>query len=291
MKTVLVTGANRGLGRATAEKLARRGCAVILTARDAAKGAAAADEIRAAVPNAKVEALELDVASLASIRSFGAAFEARGAALDVLLNNAGVMQQSPTRRLTKEGFEETFATNTLGPFLLTKLLLPSLERAPSARVVNVSSRMHAPGTRGAEVRFDFDDPNLEKNYDPDRAYKNSKLAVLWFTYALARKLPPRKITANAVCPGFVPATAAASTTGFMNFIMRTVMPLMPFASSVDKGTETFVFAALAPELEGATARFFGESKELASSDESHDRAKQDRFWELACRAVDIVDWP
>ena len=124
-----------------------------------------------------------------------------------------VMQTSPTRRLSGDGFEETLAVNVLAPFLLTGLLLPALERAPSARVVTVSSRLRLPGSRGEPVDFDFEDPQLEHGYDPDRAYKNSKLAALWFTYELQRRLAPRPITSNAVCPGFVPATAAASTRG------------------------------------------------------------------------------
>jgi len=235
---VLVTGGNRGLGRAAAEKLARRGCAVTLTARDLAKGRAAAEEIAAAVPGAEVEALELDLASRASIRRFGEAFEARGGALSVLLNSAGVMQQSKTRRTTIDGFEETLGTNVLGPFLLTKLLLPSLRRAPSARVVNVSSSLHMPGSRGPEVRFDFDDPQLERAYDPD-----------------------------------------------------VVLPLMPFASSVEQATDTFAYACLDPALEGVRGKFIRESKITPSSPESNDAAKQRRFWALACEMLGEPDWP
>ena len=155
--------------------------------------------------------------------------------------------------------------NVLAPFLLTGLLLPALERAPSARVVTVSSRLHLPGSRGEPVDFDFEDPQLEHGYNPDRAYKNSKLAALWFAYELQRRLAPRPITSNAVCPGFVPATAAASTQGAMHFVMAHLMPHMPFATSVDAATDSFVFMALDPSLDGVGGRFFGERHPIEST--------------------------
>lgn len=281
MKTVLITGGGRGLGRATAEKLAAAGHHVLLTARDPGAGSRAVDQIRAALPAAKVEAHTLDLASLASVRDFSQAVLARGVTIDVLFHNAGVMQQSPTRRVTVDGFEETLAVNVLAPFLLTHLLLPALERAPSARVVCVSSRLHLPDSRGAPVHFDFDDALLVKGYDPERAYKNSKLAMVWFAYELNRRLPPRHIVANAVCPGFVPVTGAASTHGFQRFLMKHVLPHLSFATSVDAASDAFVFMATDPSLEGVGGQFFAERKPFASSPESHDRAKAARFWDLA----------
>jgi retinol dehydrogenase-12 len=193
------------------------------------------------------------------------------------------MQTSRTRRLTVDGYEETLAVNVLAPFLLTARLLPALERSVSARVVTVSSRLHLPGSRGEPVDFDFDDPQLERGYHPDRAYKNSKLAVLWFTYELQRRLAPRQITANAVCPGFVPATAAASTSGVMRWVMSWVMPHLPFATSVDAATDSFVFMALDPSLEGVGGKFFGEQHPIESSPQSRDTDQSQRFWELAER--------
>jgi NAD(P)-dependent dehydrogenase (short-subunit alcohol dehydrogenase family) len=288
---VLVTGANRGLGRATAEKLARRGCRLVLAVRSLDKGQAAATALRAQVPGAAVEVVELDLADLASVRRCGEALGARGESLDVLLNSAGVMQQSPVRRTTRDGFEETLATNVLGPFLLTKLLLPSLRRAPAARVVNVSSRMHLPGSRGPEVRFDFADPNLERDYQPDVAYKNSKLAMMWFTYALARRLEGSAITANAVCPGFVPTTAAESTHGAMKLLMRWVMPLMPFATSADAASTAFADMCTDAALARVRGKFYADGKPMPSSPESYDEAKQERFWAFACSAVGATDWP
>ena len=277
----MITGGGRGLGRVTAEKLAVAGHQVILVARTPEAAESAVEMIRHAHPGAAVEPESVDLASLAHVRSFAAAEVERDRAIDVLFHVAGVMQQSPTRRVTIDGFEETLAVNALAPFLLTALLLPSLERSPSARVVTVSSRLHLPDSRGTPVHFDVDDPQLERGYDPDRAYKNSKLAVLWFTYELQRRLPPRSITANAVCPGFVPATAAESAHGAKRLFMKTLLPHMPFATSIADATDSLVFMAVDPSIEGVGGEFFGECRPIPSSPESYDVDRARRFWELA----------
>jgi NAD(P)-dependent dehydrogenase (short-subunit alcohol dehydrogenase family) len=281
MKTALLTGGGRGLGRATAEKLAFAGYRVILVARTPEAAATAAGEIQRNHPGTLVEPRSVDLSSFAQIRAFAADELKRRESLDVLFHVAGIMQQSATRRVTVDGCEETLAVNVLAPFLLTGLLLPALERSPAARVVTVSSRLHLPGSRGESVHFDFDDSQLERGYHPDRAYKNSKLALLWFTYELQRRLPPRPITANAVCPGFVPATAAASTRGAMRFVMEHLMPRMPFATSVPEATDSLVFMAVEPSIEGIGGEFFGERHPIESSPESYDLDRARRFWELA----------
>jgi NAD(P)-dependent dehydrogenase (short-subunit alcohol dehydrogenase family) len=290
-KTALLTGGNRGLGKAAVKKLAERGLAVTFTSRDLKKGEAVAAEIRAQVPGAKVDCLALDVLDRGSVRALAEAMAARTEPLDVLVNNAGLLVSAKEPARTPEGVEVTFATNVLGPFYLTKLLLPCLERSTSARIVNVASRMHLPGGWGPGVKFDFDDLGPQKHYEPTVAYKNSKLAMMWFTYELARRLPPRKITANAVCPGFVPATAAEDTHGAMRFLMRTVMPLMPFAHTIDEATDTFAMACTEPALERTSGKFFGESKPIESSPESHDEAKAKRLWDLCDELLGIPDWP
>jgi NAD(P)-dependent dehydrogenase (short-subunit alcohol dehydrogenase family) len=282
-KTVLLTGGGRGLGRATAEKLAVSGHRVVLVARNRASAEAAVEAILSSHPHARVEARAVDLSSLEEVRAFATAEAERGEPIDVLFHVAGVMQTSRTRRLTIDGYEETLAVNVLAPFLLTARLLPALERSESARVVTVSSRLHLPGSRGEPVDFDFDDPQLEHGYHPNRAYKNSKLAVLWFTYELQRRLAPRPIMANAVCPGFVPATAAASTSGVMRLVMSSLMPHMPFATSADAATDSFVFMALDPSLEGVGGKFFGEQHPIESSPQSRDTDQSQRFWELAER--------
>jgi len=277
-KTILLTGGNRGLGRATIELLASQGHRVLFTARDLTSGQQTLEAIRARHPTANLELHALDLASLSSVRAL--ATRLHDLTLDVLFHNAGVMQQSPTRRLTHDGFEETLGVNVLGPFLLTQLLRPALERAPVARVVGVSSRLHLPGSRGEPVHFDFDDPMLERGYHPERAYKNSKLAMLWFLFELARRVPPR-ITVNGVCPGLVPLTAAESTHGFQKWVMRNVLVHMPFAKSVEEAARSFAFMATDPSLEGVTGRFFGEQKAIDASPDARDEAKARRFWDWA----------
>lgn len=279
---MVLTGGGRGLGRVTAEKLAARGCRVVLVARTPDRAAAAAEEIRAVVGDAVVEPRAVDLASMDAVRRFAVALRAELDRIDVLFHIAGVLQTSPSRRVTVDGYEETLAVNALAPFLLTRLLLPLLERSAPARIVTVSSRLHLPGSRGAPVDFDFGDPQLEHGYDPERAYKNSKLAVLWFTYELQRRLPPG-LTANAVCPGFVPATAAASTSGVQHWLMAHVLPHLPFATSVDAATDALVFMAVDASLGGVGGTFFAEQHEIESSPESHDVEKAARFWDLAAR--------
>ncbi len=292
VKTLLVTGGGRGLGRATAERLASLGHRVLLTARNAVDGERAVCEIKVKYSGASVEARVLELSTVSSVRTFGERLSAEGIAVDVLLNCAGVMQQNPIRQTTSDGFEQTLAVNAFAPFLLTQTLMPALLRSKQARVINVSSRLHWPGSRGEPVNFDFGDPHLLHGYDPSRAYKNSKLALLWFTFELQRRLGTgSSITANAVCPGFVPTTAANSATGFQRWLLRSVLPLMPFSRSVEEAVDSFVFMALDPTLEAAGGKFFGEKLAIESSPESRDETKASRFWQLATQATGSGPWP
>lgn len=285
MKTVLITGGGRGLGRVTAGKLARLGHRVILTARDERAGLRAVREIQAELPGAQVEARRLDLASLADVRVFAQACLAQELSLDVLFHVAGIMQQSPVRRTTVDGFEETLAVNVLSPLLLTELLMPALQRTAAARVIAVSSRLHLPGSRGVPVNFDLSDPNLERGYHPQRAYKNSKLALLWVVYQLARQLAGTNVTVNAVCPGFVPETVAESFHGFRRFLFKQLLVHMPFATRVGRATDSLVFMAVDSSLARVSGKFYGEQRPLASSQDSYDTAKAQSFWTWAHAAL------
>ena len=180
--------------------------------------------------------------------------------------------------------------NAIAPYLLSGLLLPALDRSPAARIVNVSSRRHLPDSHGAPVNFDPADPMLERGYDPDRAYKNSKLALLWVTFEAARRLASGRVAVNAVCPGFVPLTASDSAHGMKRLMMRTVLTRMPFAVSVDAATESLAFMATDASLDGVTGAFYGEQHPIEASVDARDPAKAARFWALA-EAVTGFAWP
>ena len=188
-KTALITGANSGLGFEAAKVLAGKGAAVTLAVRDTAKGEKAAADVRAAAPNADLEVMALDLASLTSVRSFAETFAASHGRLDMLINNAGVM--AIPRRTTADGFEMQFGTNHLGHFALTGLLLPLLLTTPAARIVTVSSGAHILG------KINFDDLQGERSYSKWGAYGQSKLANLLFAYELQRKLQLRAAARSA----------------------------------------------------------------------------------------------
>src|ERR671935_479990 len=191
-RVCLITGANRGIGRATALELARLGATVVLLCRDAERCARAREEVRRESGNDKVTTVALDLASLASVREAAAEVARRFAAVHVLVNNAGVNRVR--RAVSADGFEMTFAVNHLGPFLLTNLLVPLLRAGAPARVVTVTSRFERWG------RIHFDDLQLARRYGATRAYTQSKLANVLFTYELAERLRGSGVTANCVHP-------------------------------------------------------------------------------------------
>ena len=280
---VLVTGGNRGIGYAMAHALAGRGVDVVITARDPERGAAARDRLRLEHPAADVQVLTLDVSDPDAIRrraaELVAELHADHATLDGLIHNAGLLMPPPTRTLTAEGVEVTLATNALGPLLLTQLLAPAL--APTAKVLGLTSRLHLPGSRGDEVDFSFDDPNLDHGYSPDRAYKNSKLALIWVCRELDRRLADG-VAVQAVCPGFAPETASQYATGRRTrFLMRHVLPHLPFTVTVDQAADDVLWALEAPELAGRGGLYLADRAIADASPDADDPAQAARFWQLA----------
>ena len=264
MKTALVTGGTSGIGFETARMLAQRDFRVVITGRGRAKCEEAAKKI-----DANARGMALDLSSFDSIRDFAKRFDGP---LDLLVNNAGNMSLDPKAILTKDGVELTLATNAVGPFLLTRLLLPK----KIERVVNVSSRAHLPKSGyGAEVNWDWDNLEGQKSYEPMTFYKNSKLALMWITYAMHR----RGVPITAVCPGFVPSTIGEKATGIRGFMFKHVLPHMPGAHTVEEAAANTVYAA----TEGKLGVFIGEKKEVKSSEQSYDVAEAARFWKLACK--------
>ena len=285
----LITGGNRGIGYATALSLAQRNIHIIFTSRDASRGQASADKIRALAPGARVEVLSLDLASMASIRSFAAAFLARGTPLRALVNNAGAIGLGKQIEFTQDGFELEFGTNHLGHFLLTHLLMPSLEALPGSRVISVSSIRHIPGKGGVGARFDFEDLKGEKSYEPRLSYNNTKLANVWFAYELQRRFGNRGLVSIAACPGFVPETLAVSQTGLNRFVYTRLLPLIPGARPAAVSGEELSALAVDPAYAKEGGSFYASGKKIPSSPASYDEASARRLWELSEKLTGISE--
>lgn len=276
---ILVTGGNRGIGFATVKVLAERGAHVVLTTRDRKRGEEAAASIRAHIPAASVEVMTLDLASLASVRQFAADYIGKGWPLHALINNAGAIGLGNQIQFTKDGFELEFGINHVGHFLLTELLLPVLKASAPSRVITVSSIRHIPGKGGKGAQFDFDNLKGEKFYEPRVFYNNTKLANVWFTHELQRRVEGSGIVAVAACPGFVPQTLGATKTGLARFFYNKVLMLIPAARTADVSGRELADLALGPNVKPGA--FYADGAEMRSSDESYDDAKARRLWDLS----------
>jgi NAD(P)-dependent dehydrogenase (short-subunit alcohol dehydrogenase family) len=270
-KTCLVTGATSGIGRETALRLAMLGAAVIVTARDPARGETACGEIRRRVPLAQVETVTGDLSSPAQVRRLAGEVLARNDRLDVLVNNAGVIQAR--RQLTADGLETTFATNHLGPFLLTSLLRGLLERSAPARVVTVSSAVHK------QVRaIPWDDLPRGAQTGFQQAYPVSKLLNVLFTAELARRLAGTGVTANCLHPGFVRTALGRDVTGVPGAVVRLVLRFRPGPAA---GAETPVYLASSPEVAEVTGGYFVKCKPAEPSALAMDAPTAARLWALS----------
>lgn len=269
-KTVLITGGNSGIGKETAIALARSGAGVVFTSRDPDKGRQAAADIRER-SGAEVDCLPLDLASFASIRRLAADFLERYERLDVLINNAGLILSERTE--TEDGFETTFGVNHLGHFLLTQLLLDRIKASAPARIINVSSRAHLRAKDG----LDFDDLQLRKGYGGLQAYARAKLANIYFTRELARRLEGKGVTVNAVHPGGV-ATGFARDGDVRAPFSWVFVLVRPLLRSPEEGAQTSIYVASAPELDGVTGKYFKDSKESEPSLVAQDDDAAKRLW-------------
>jgi NAD(P)-dependent dehydrogenase (short-subunit alcohol dehydrogenase family) len=279
-RVALITGGNRGLGLASASKLAAKGFHVVVTARKPADGEAAVRRIGAAVPGSDAQFLVLDLASFASIRGCADAFHELGLPLHLLVENAGFMSYADRPAFTVEGFESCFGVNHLGHFLLTHLLLDDLVASAPSRVVVVSSAMHRRGVGpGPGPDFDYGNLRAEKSFDPSVAYRNSKLANLWFAAELDRRLRAEGVTVVSVSPGWVPQTQVDHVTGFQRFLFQNVLGHLPFARTVEEGSDNTVFAATAPGV--TSGGFYEDGAPGVRSDEARSAEKARRLWEAS----------
>jgi NAD(P)-dependent dehydrogenase (short-subunit alcohol dehydrogenase family) len=275
-KTVLITGGTGGIGKATALGLAARGARIAITGRDAARAAQAAEEIRA-VASAPVEVFIADLSSQQEVRRLADDVLHTLDSLDVLVNNVGGFWS--TRRVTADGLEHTFALNHLAPFLLTNLLLERLNESGRARIVTVSSGAQAMG------RMDFADLQAERSYTGQRAYNQSKLANVLFTYGLAARLHGKQVTANALHPGVVATAFGAEDPGR---VQQVLTPLVQrWMKTPEQGAKTSIYLASAPELDNVTGQYFANSTPKKSSKRSYSRADADRLWQVSAALVGL----
>ena len=277
-KVCIVTGANSGIGKATSLGLAQMGATVVMVCRDRTKGEEAQNEIKTKSGNDAVDLLLAELSSQESIRQLVENFQQHYKQLDVLINNAGGVNLS--RRETLDGLEMTFALNYLAPFLLTNLLLDKLKASAPARIVNVSSESHESGY------IKMDDLQLEKKYRLMRAYGQSKLALVLFTYELARRLQGTGVTANCLHPGFVATNIGQSGVGRVG---RSIVKLI-FSSlgiSPEEGAKTSIYLASSPDIEGVTGKYFVKSIPVRSAPISYDESLQRQLWEESAKLVNL----
>jgi retinol dehydrogenase-14 len=276
-RTVLVTGGSGGIGKATAVGLAAMGASVAIVGRNRARTEAASDEIRRA-GGGEVDVFVADMSSQSEVRQLAEEVLQRLSRVDVLVNNVGGYWN--TRHVTADGLERTFAVNHLAPFLLTNLLLARLKESAPSRVVTVSSKVEAMG------RIDFDDLQGDRSYSGARAYNQSKLANVVFTYELARRLRATTVTANALHPGVVRTSFGAEDPG--RFQRLFIPVIRPFMKGPARGAATSIHVACAPDLEQVTGRFYADSKLKRSSTRSHDEADWVRLWEMSADLVGLT---
>ena len=275
-RTVLVTGGSGGIGKATALRLATMGAHVAITGRDVGRTESAAAEIRAAA-GGQVEVFVADLSSQSEVRRLAGEVLDKLPRVDVLVNNAGGYWAR--RHISADGLERTFALNHLAPFLLTNLLLDRLKESAPARVITVSSNVQAMG------QVDFDDLQGEVSYSGSRAYNQSKLANVLFSYELARRLRGSAVTANALHPGLVSTSFAAEDPGS---VQRLFVPFMrPFMKSPTKGAVTSVYLASAPNLARVTGCYFVNSKPKRSSKRTYDETAAARLWQVSADLVGL----
>ncbi|XP_035672315.1 retinol dehydrogenase 13-like [Branchiostoma floridae] len=286
-KTVIITGANTGIGKVTARDMAQRGARVILACRSLEKAEEAAKEIRSQTGNKNVVVHKLDLASLTSVRQFAKVINDAEPRLDVLINNAGVMVCP--RWETEDGFEMQFGVNHLGHFLLTNLLLDLLKKTAPSRVVTLSSLAHS-FTSG----IDFDDINYEKDYDRRESYHRSKLANVLFSRELARRLEGTGVKSNSLHPGVIYSELYRHQEDFVREIVGTQVANMiierffrMMGKTLEEGAQTTICCAVSEEWQNTTGLYFSDCVPKEPSAAGMDDEAAARLWDVSERMVGL----
>jgi NAD(P)-dependent dehydrogenase (short-subunit alcohol dehydrogenase family) len=277
-KICLVTGATSGIGKVTASVLASRCAEVIVTGRSLEKIENTVQEIKSETGNGAVHGLLADFSDLDQVRDLAGNFKALFSRLDVLVNNAGSFFN--TRRETQYGVEKTFLVNHLAPFLLTNLLLDTIQASGEARIVNVSSDAHRYGS------INFDDLGFKKGYVGMKAYARSKLANILFSYELVRRLGESRVEVNALHPGHVATDIWRNDFSFIGPALKKVMGM--FALTPEEGADNTIYLASSPDVVGVTGKYFVKREAAESSPLSYDEELAKRLWEISEELTSIT---
>jgi len=276
MRTVLITGGNSGIGKATVAGLAQRGWHVIFTARNEEKAESVKKEIIESTKNQYVDYLLADLTSIKQVKKCAEAFKKKFRNLDVLINNAGVCL--PERRITPDGMEESFQINHLSHFILTNLLIDNLKHSEDPRIVNVSSAAHAAG------RFDPDNLQSEKQYSSIRTYADTKLYNILFTLELAGKLKDSGIKVNVLHPGMVSTNFGHEFGGVFNFIYNIGRVIM---ITPEKGATTSIYLATSDEISNVSGKYFIRCKPAKLKNPYLTEANQKLLWQKSMELAEM----
>ncbi|XP_041849050.1 retinol dehydrogenase 13 [Melanotaenia boesemani] len=280
-KTVLITGANTGIGKETAVDMAQRGARVILACRDMKRANTAADEIRQRSGNGNVVVKKLDLASLQSIRDLAKDVQENEERLDILINNAGIMMCP--KWSTEDGFEMQFGVNHLGHFLLTNLLLDMLQKSAPSRIVIVSSLAHERGS------IHFDDINLDKNYQPDKSYRQSKLANVLFGRQLAARLQGTGVTVYSLHPGVIHTELGRHLFPALALWKRVLASLfMMIVKSPWEGAQTTIYCAVDESLAKESGLYYSDCAPKKPAPQALDDAAAKKLWNLSASMVGLA---
>ncbi|KAK5915055.1 hypothetical protein CesoFtcFv8_000687 [Champsocephalus esox] len=280
-KTVLITGANCGIGKETALDMANRGAKVIMACRDMTKARIAADEIRQQSGNGNVVVKKLDLASLQSVRDLAKEIQENEERLDILINNAGIMYCPKWE--TEDGFEMQFGVNHLGHFLLTNTLLDLLKKSTPSRIVNVSSTAHEKG------RIHFEDINLDKDYDPYTSYRQSKLANVLFSRELASRLKDTGVTVYSLHPGVIRTELGRHLFPTLAMWKRIVAAaVMTFVKSPWEGAQTTLHCAMDESLANSSGLYYSDCAPKEPAPQALDDAAAKRLWDLSASMVGLA---
>jgi NAD(P)-dependent dehydrogenase (short-subunit alcohol dehydrogenase family) len=276
-KTILITGATSGIGKATAMALAGKGATLSLLVRNVDKAEKTKQEIIAATGNKNIDIQLIDLADLSSVRKAAEALKIKFKQIDILINNAGGIFKQ--RAETVDGFEMTFALNHLGHFLLTNLLLENLKTSPQARIINISSSAHYPG------KINFDDLMAKNKYSSFKAYSQAKLANILFTKELVARLKDSNISVFALHPGVVNTGFGSDFTGVMKALLSLGQPLMIDAT---KGAKTTVYLATEANIENLSGKYFKKCKVTKPSAAAENPEIAKRLWQVSEKLTGLI---